>query len=77
LQWNPGKRRLSSMAKKKPQSGKKDQHRSPHLVRLDLDVFAVLKAMAQKGNRPMKWEVRQALIAWAKAAGEWPPEASA
>jgi hypothetical protein len=61
---------------KKPDSSKKDQHRSPHMVRLSAEVYQAMKALAEENDRPMTREVQQALIAHLKAAGKWPPATS-
>jgi hypothetical protein len=62
---------MLGMAKKKP---KGDAHRSPHLVRIPVDVFEAIRRLAEKNDRPITREIRQALIAWLEAKGEWPPK---
>lgn len=66
---------MIAMSKKKPSSEpSKDQHRSPHMVRLAADVYEAMKSLAAENDRPMTREIRQALIAHLEAAGHWPPQ---
>ena len=68
---------MRSMSKKKsddpaPEPAKKDQHRSPYMVRLAEDVFRAMKELAEEENRPMTREVRQALIQYLESKNRWP-----
>jgi predicted transcriptional regulator len=60
---------MAKNSKDKP----KDQHRSTNMVRLPDDIHRAMKGLAQANGRPLTWEVRQALMAWLQAKGQWPP----
>jgi predicted transcriptional regulator len=57
------------MAKKKVNA---DRHRSKAMVRLDDEVHAQLKKLAERNNRPLSWEIKSILIKALERAGLWP-----
>jgi predicted HicB family RNase H-like nuclease len=61
-------------SKKKPAEPPKDQHKAKKMFRVDDDLHAVYKALAERNDRPMSRELRAALIKHAREQGMWPPK---
>lgn len=58
---------------KKKSGPARDKHKPAHMVRLRPDLFGLLKALADEGNRPLTRELQAAVIAWLEQNGRWPP----
>ena len=68
---------MSIMAKRKKKEQNVDavgdQHAAKKMFRVEDDIHAGYKALAEKNDRPMSREVRAALIKHLKDNGLWPP----
>ena len=67
---------MLDMATSKGEAGG-GEHRGKAMVRIPADVFDAMRRLADKNDRPLTREIRQALIAWLESKGEWPPPGGA